>query len=592
MSLGSVRRPTRFLLSIALVAALVTGVLAAPAQAQPPGGECAVPVPIDEVTDGLAGTGLTVSDGTTPEPFDAEVLGVLVDGIAPGIDMIIADLSSPAIERAGVWAGMSGSPVYTGDGRLIGAVSYSLAFEQSSIAGLTPAAQMTKLYDYPGATQSLSFADNVQLPTALQEAAVESSDASRSEVSEGMAPLPVPLAVSGLRRSRLPDLERHLRSRVETSAFAASAAGTATADPSGIFAGSNFAAALSYGDLSAVGIGTTTDTCDGTALAFGHPFLWTGRTALSAHTADAIVIQPDGGFSYKLANPGGVVGTVDQDRLTGLRAALGDGPEPTVISSTVRSSTTGESRDGRTFVNRDDDVPEIAPFHLLANLDRILDKIGDGRASLTWTLKANDRKGNAFQLRRRNRFADEFDVSWETIFEMLDWLYLIEQLDRKVSYETVDMTSSVKESFERLRISAVSVKVGDGRWRSIRSISRLRPKPGALIRVRVRVKRHDSNAVYRTFYRRLRVPRRLSGQSMTLGVFGGASLQNETNIFAATTLNGALTRMRRTESADELLVRLQRGRGADAPGPLVLAENERRLSNVLRGRRTVRVTVR
>ncbi|HEX6256149.1 MAG TPA: hypothetical protein VFZ70_10115 [Euzebyales bacterium] len=592
MSLVAVRRPTRTVLSIALAAALVTGVLTPPAHGQAPDGACAAPVPIDEVSDGLTGTGLTVSDGTTPEPFDAEVLGVLVDGIAPGIDLIIADLSSPAVERAGIWAGMSGSPVYAADGRLIGAVSYSLAFEQSSIAGLTPAAQMTKLYDYPGATQSLSLNDNVQLPTALQQAAVEASDASSAEVGEGMAPLPVPLAVSGLRSSRLPELEKRLRSRVEIASFAASAAGAATADPSEIFPGSNFAAALSYGDVSAVGIGTTTDTCDGMALAFGHPFLWTGRTALSAHTADAIVIQPDGGFSYKIANPGGVVGTVDQDRLTGLRAALGDGPEPTVISSTVRSSTTGESRDGRTFVNRDDDVPDIAPFHLLANLDRILDKIGEGRASLTWTLEATDRQGEAFQLRRRNRFANRFDVSFESIFEMLDWLFVIEQLGGNVSYETIHMTSTVNESFDRLQFGAVAVKVNRSRWRDIGSISRLRPNPGALIRVRVGVKRQGSDAVHRTLYRRMRVPHRLSGQSMTLGVFGGASVQGETNIFAATTLNGALQRMRRTDSADELLVRLQRARGPEAPGPLVLAETERLLTNVLGGRRTVRVTVR
>jgi hypothetical protein len=52
--------------------------------------------------------------GTTPEPFTADVLGRITDGIAPGVDMIMADVSSPALTRAGgVWAGMSGSPVYT-----------------------------------------------------------------------------------------------------------------------------------------------------------------------------------------------------------------------------------------------------------------------------------------------------------------------------------------------------------------------------------------------------------------------------------------------------------------------------------------------
>ena len=56
------------------------------------------------------------------------MLGRITDGIAPGVDMILADVSSPALTRAGgVWAGMSGSPVYTADGRLIGSVSYGLA---------------------------------------------------------------------------------------------------------------------------------------------------------------------------------------------------------------------------------------------------------------------------------------------------------------------------------------------------------------------------------------------------------------------------------------------------------------------------------
>jgi hypothetical protein len=44
---------------------------------------------------------LTVETGTTPDPFAATVLGVLDDGIAPGLDMILAETDSPAIQRAG-----------------------------------------------------------------------------------------------------------------------------------------------------------------------------------------------------------------------------------------------------------------------------------------------------------------------------------------------------------------------------------------------------------------------------------------------------------------------------------------------------------
>lgn len=81
---------------------------------------------MSEITAGLTGTGPAVTEGNTPEAFGAEVLGVLRNAIWPGVDMIIAELDSPAVDRYGVWAGMSGSPVYADDGRLIGAVSYTL----------------------------------------------------------------------------------------------------------------------------------------------------------------------------------------------------------------------------------------------------------------------------------------------------------------------------------------------------------------------------------------------------------------------------------------------------------------------------------
>ena len=67
------------------------------------------------------------------------MLGVLTDGIEPGVDMVMAKLTSPDDRRrGGIWEGMSGSPVYAADGSLIGAVSYTLAWAPTPIAGITP----------------------------------------------------------------------------------------------------------------------------------------------------------------------------------------------------------------------------------------------------------------------------------------------------------------------------------------------------------------------------------------------------------------------------------------------------------------------
>jgi hypothetical protein len=97
------------------------------------------------VTEGLTGQGYTVAAGTTAVPFDAEVTGVLADGIAPGVHLIVAELASPELtDDGGVWAGMSGSPVYV-DGQLMGAVAYGFSVGPSTLAGITPAEHLVEL---------------------------------------------------------------------------------------------------------------------------------------------------------------------------------------------------------------------------------------------------------------------------------------------------------------------------------------------------------------------------------------------------------------------------------------------------------------
>src|SRR5215470_8785950 len=77
---------------------------------------------VDDLQPGMKGTGRTVMKGTKVETFDAEVLGVLKN-ISPGRDLVLCRLSGLDLDKTGVIAGMSGSPVYI-DGKLLGAVSY------------------------------------------------------------------------------------------------------------------------------------------------------------------------------------------------------------------------------------------------------------------------------------------------------------------------------------------------------------------------------------------------------------------------------------------------------------------------------------
>src|SRR5210317_2137441 len=82
-------------------------------------------MPVDQIKAGMKGKGRTVFLGSKIEEFDVEILGVLHNW-APKKDLILARLEGGVLERTGVMEGMSGSPVYI-DGKLIGAVSYSIA---------------------------------------------------------------------------------------------------------------------------------------------------------------------------------------------------------------------------------------------------------------------------------------------------------------------------------------------------------------------------------------------------------------------------------------------------------------------------------
>ena len=90
----------------------------------------------DEITPGMKGYGRTVFSGNQIESFDVEILGVLKNWEARN-DMILVKMTGGPLEKTGIIAGMSGSPVYV-DNKLIGAVSHGWSFAKDAIAGVTP----------------------------------------------------------------------------------------------------------------------------------------------------------------------------------------------------------------------------------------------------------------------------------------------------------------------------------------------------------------------------------------------------------------------------------------------------------------------
>jgi hypothetical protein len=120
-------------------------------------------IPVEQIEAGMKGKGKTFLQDDKFEEFDVEILGVLHNW-QPKRNLILARLQSEVLDKAGVVAGMSGSPVYI-DGKLIGAVSYTVGnFSKEAIAGITPIEEMLAIPDKT--SPKSSFAPRIKDPSS------------------------------------------------------------------------------------------------------------------------------------------------------------------------------------------------------------------------------------------------------------------------------------------------------------------------------------------------------------------------------------------------------------------------------------------
>jgi hypothetical protein len=549
------RRGTAALLAAATAAATLAGL---PGQARA-ASACPEAYPLGAVTPGQTAEGLTVDAGSTPEPFDVTVAGVVDDGIAPGLDMILVDTDSPAIREAGgVWAGMSGSPVYAEDGRLVGAVAYGLGYGSSTLAGVTPAAEMRELLSGPAAPAPRTD-EPVRIPERLASRLVARGDLTRAQAEQGLARLPLPVGLSGLVPGRSADVQERLGSRFDGADVRLHRAGggarAGIPAPGALEAGGNVGASLAYGDVSMAAVGTVTAVCGDEALAFGHPFLFAGRTAYTAHTADVVTVQDDPlGVPFKVANLDGLAGTVDRDRLAGVRVTLGTAPARVPVRTDLAGPN--RARDGVTHVTDASWLADVAWTHVLANLDRVHDRIGAGRTRLSVTIRGRREDGRRFRLAWTNRVADRYDATWWAPDELARTVRSL-QSNRfeDVTVTGVEVGGRIRPGYARYRAARVEVRRGHG-WRRLGGRDRVRLVAGEDRAFRVRLA--PVGAAGEVRHRRLHVtpPRRSAGRTGALFVGGGQTAAWNEPVVAPTTFGGMLGRLRAVPRNDEVTSRL------------------------------------
>jgi hypothetical protein len=565
-------------------------------------------MPVADVRRGMTGTGLSVYEGRDPEPFTAEILGVLEDGVAPGRDMIVVELGGPIVEKAGgIWFGMSGSPVYI-DGKLVGAVAWGLTFSESKVGGLTAAEDMVKVLGYPesepeAGSQSTASSpgysrQRVRVSPRMQRSIARSSSATPSQVQGGFRQLLTPFSVSGVAERRIDRLRQVVRDErlpllPHRGASAAAQGSTTQIDPNTppLEPGDSFAAALSYGDVTAAGIGTTTMVCNGKALAFGHPFAFEGETFLGANHAETITIVNEPVFSpYKLANVKELVGVVDQDRLAAIRADLGEGPVLIPVTSTVTARNTNQTRDGETKVVESEVLPFIALNHLIGNVDTVFDQISGGSASLAWTINGVGEESGPFTLTRNNLYASEFDIAFDSGFELLGNLATLFGNDfEEVRFTGVDVDATLTDDIEMYRIHDVLVSKNGGDYLERR---RLRAAPGDRIGMRVVLLNYEEDEE-RLVDLAVRIPLKTRGEAVIEITGGAAGGPGEECFFfgencesneEVDSLAALVTALENAPHNNELLARLRSGRKSK-----VTAQDSYVLEQVVSGFKRVRI---
>jgi hypothetical protein len=304
--------------------------------------------PLENVRPGLKGYGMTVFQGTKQERFEVEVLGV-VNGLAnPKQDIIIARLSGGQVEKTGVFAGMSGSPVYIED-KLVGAVAYAFPFSKEPIAGIQPIQNMVGLVEKGIEQEMRPSSTPLSFSTLLGK--VESSTNTLSTlygaraVSSGagqMIPIATPVSFSGVPQTVLDLFADDLR-KVGIQPIAGLGSSSpnlpmAPYDDNTLTAGSSVTVQLARGDFSYDAAGTVTYRDGERIFAFGHPFLASGATSWPMAESQVVTVIANLNNSFKIVTTGNLVGAINQDRATCVYGNLGDKPRMIPVKLTVRTS--------------------------------------------------------------------------------------------------------------------------------------------------------------------------------------------------------------------------------------------------------------
>jgi hypothetical protein len=527
---------------------------------------------LGQLRPGMKGVARTVFSGSEPQEFNLEILGVLAGFTGPRQSTIIARLSGPNVDRTGVFAGMSGSPVFI-DNKLVGAIAYSFPFAKEPICGITPIKQMIDIFE-PGSDKpkssearpvsfaSLASADwKLSLPkqpvsSTQLIAPVATNSPMASLIGQTIQPIATPVVFSGISQETLNLFSAQLTQSGLLPVSGVGGAGPITPlesfDENTLTPGASVSVELARGDYSIPASGTVTYRDGQRIYAFGHPFLSLGSADMPMTESSVVTVIPNAYNSFKLAVPGRMVGSITQDRATGIFGGLGHAAKMIPVKLTLHTSRGQTEQFNYEVVNDEYLTPlllNITVFNSIAARER---SVGEATISVNGSINVKGQPPIAVQ--RRFSMANAALLAAGAVATPVAALLSSGFDNVDINGLTLDITSSeVKNTASLERISLDRTEVSRGENVEIQAYVRTDSGKQFVERIPVQI---PADAA--------------SGQLMIM-LGDGATLQESSSakVFVPRDLSQLVDAINKTKKNDRLYLRLLR----PAPG-VVIGSNE------------------
>lgn len=406
----------------------------------------------EDLKPGMKGYGLTVFKGWEPERFDVEIVDVM-RASSPKGDMILARLSGSLIDKSGVAAGMSGSPVYI-EGKLAGAVAYTWPFLREPLCGITPIHQMIREKDNAGKplTDKTPTTDKrlKKIATPVFQSGFSGEALSFIEKSMSTSQISVDSASENF---------IFLDGSKNAETMIAVPSKTQGIPDSEFHPGDAVSINMVDGDFTMQGVGTVTYVSNNDVYIFGHPMDSAGLTALPISKSYIYTIIPSGNLSFKLGSSSKPLGATVYDGQNAVYCKT-DAPYKMVpLDITVKNDGATNRYQLRIIDNRNY-FPSLASGVVSSSFLNHSGTLDNKRLGLNLTMNM-DYEGKSITI--TNRFYYAFNPSYYNILSLLNDLSqyfsaFYENFYGKTSITSVSVSIDIEKGLKYYLLDGVNLE--------------------------------------------------------------------------------------------------------------------------------------